>query len=131
MSAPSVFQKLRKLQGEGASACIIFEYDKRFAIYGDEFVFYDYNKPLDLPDRIAAHSFDIVVADPPYLSEECLQKTSETIRFLTRAKVLLCTGRRRLCANARGPGRSPPGVSGARGRLPWPPELPEPHFPYL
>ncbi|XP_040844293.1 EEF1A lysine methyltransferase 1 isoform X2 [Ochotona curzoniae] len=92
VSAPSVFQKLRELQGEGASACIIFEYDKRFAIYGDEFVFYDYNKPLDLPDRIAAHSFDIVVADPPYLSEECLQKTSETIRFLTRAKVLLCTG---------------------------------------
>ncbi|XP_038166513.1 EEF1A lysine methyltransferase 1 isoform X2 [Arvicola amphibius] len=91
VSAPSVYQKLRELHGEGISV-YIFEYDKRFAIYGEEFVFYDYNNPLDLPGRIAEHSFDIVVADPPYLSEECLRKTSETIRYLTRGKVLLCTG---------------------------------------
>ncbi|XP_057642616.1 EEF1A lysine methyltransferase 1 isoform X2 [Chionomys nivalis] len=91
VSAPSVYQKLRELHGEGISV-YIFEYDKRFAIYGEEFVFYDYNNPLDLPTRIAEHSFDIVVADPPYLSEECLRKTSETIRYLTRGKVLLCTG---------------------------------------
>lgn len=91
VSAPSVYQKLRELHGEGISV-YIFEYDKRFAIYGEEFVFYDYNNPLDLPGRIAEHSFDIVVADPPYLSEECLRKTSETIRYLTQGKVLLCTG---------------------------------------
>lgn len=91
VSAPSVYQKLRELHG-GDISVYIFEYDKRFAIYGEEFVFYDYNSPLDLPGRVAEHSFDIVVADPPYLSEECLRKTSQTIRFLTRGKVLLCTG---------------------------------------
>lgn len=91
VSAPSVYQKLRELHG-GDICVYIFEYDKRFAIYGEEFVFYDYNSPLDLPGRVAEHSFDIVVADPPYLSEECLRKTSQTIRFLTRGKVLLCTG---------------------------------------
>ncbi|XP_021494748.1 EEF1A lysine methyltransferase 1 [Meriones unguiculatus] len=91
VSAPSVYQKLRALHRQHVSAHI-FEYDRRFAIYGEEFIFYDYNHPLDLPGRIAAHSFDIVVADPPYLSEECLRKTSETIRFLTRGKILLCTG---------------------------------------
>ncbi|XP_059759290.1 EEF1A lysine methyltransferase 1 isoform X3 [Balaenoptera ricei] len=64
----------------------------RFAIYGEEFIFYDYNNPVDLPEKIAAHSFDIVIADPPYLSEECLRKTSETIKYLTRGKILLCTG---------------------------------------
>ncbi|XP_051016579.1 EEF1A lysine methyltransferase 1 [Acomys russatus] len=91
VSAPSVYQKLQELRREHVSACI-FEYDKRFAIYGEEFIFYDYNNPLDLPGRVTSHSFDIVVADPPYLSEECLRKTSETIRFLTQGKILLCTG---------------------------------------
>uniref|UniRef100_K7AG74 EEF1A lysine methyltransferase 1 n=1 Tax=Pan troglodytes TaxID=9598 RepID=K7AG74_PANTR len=91
VSAPSVYQKLRELCRENFSI-YIFEYDERFAMYGEEFIFYDYNNPLDLPERIAAHSFDIVIADPPYLSEECLRKTSETIKYLTRGKILLCTG---------------------------------------
>lgn len=93
VSAPSVYQKLRELHREDFSI-YIFEYDKRFAIYGEEFIFYDYNNPLDLPEKIAAHSFDIVIADPPYLSKECLRKTSETIKYLTQGKILLCTGRR-------------------------------------
>ncbi|XP_017714695.1 PREDICTED: protein-lysine N-methyltransferase N6AMT2 [Rhinopithecus bieti] len=91
VSAPSVYQKLRELCRENLTI-YIFEYDKRFAVYGEEFIFYDYNNPLDLPERIAAHSFDIVIADPPYLSEECLRKTTETIKYLTRGKILLCTG---------------------------------------
>ncbi|XP_045149974.1 EEF1A lysine methyltransferase 1 isoform X2 [Echinops telfairi] len=91
VSAPSVYQKLRQRHGQAVSV-YIFEYDRRFAVYGEEFIFYDYNKPLELPARIAAHSFDIVVADPPYLSEECLRKTSETIQYLAQGKILLCTG---------------------------------------
>ncbi|XP_008690343.1 EEF1A lysine methyltransferase 1 isoform X1 [Ursus maritimus] len=91
VSAPSVYQKLRTLHREDFSV-YIFEYDKRFAIYGEEFIFYDYNNPLDLPEKIAAHSFDIVIADPPYLSKECLGKMSETIKYLTQGKILLCTG---------------------------------------
>ncbi|XP_038617728.1 EEF1A lysine methyltransferase 1 [Tachyglossus aculeatus] len=91
VSAPSVYQKLRELSGENFSAYLL-EYDRRFAIYGEEFVFYDYNSPLNLPESMTAHSFDIVVADPPYLSEECLRKTAETVKYLTRGKILLCTG---------------------------------------
>ncbi|XP_006832028.1 PREDICTED: N(6)-adenine-specific DNA methyltransferase 2 [Chrysochloris asiatica] len=91
VSAPSVYQKLRELHREDLSV-YLFEYDKRFAIYGEEFVFYDYNNPLDLPQKIIAHSFDIVVADPPYLSEECLQKMAETAQYLSQGKILLCTG---------------------------------------
>lgn len=91
VSAPSVYQALRELHRDNIFVSI-FEYDRRFAMYGEEFVFYDYNNPLDLPDKITAHSFDIVIADPPYLSEECLRKTSETIKYLTRGKILLCTG---------------------------------------
>ncbi|PIO23205.1 Protein-lysine N-methyltransferase n6amt2 [Aquarana catesbeiana] len=91
VSAPSIYQKLKGLAGDDTSICLL-EYDRRFSVYGDDFIFYDYNNPLDLPDRLQPHSCDIVLADPPYLSEECLTKTAETIRYLTKGKILLCTG---------------------------------------
>lgn len=91
VSAPSVYQKLKELDSKDISACIL-EYDQRFSVYGTDYIFYDYNNPLNLPKNITAHSFDIVIADPPYLSEECIRKTSETIKYLTKGKILLCTG---------------------------------------
>ncbi|EYU38724.1 hypothetical protein MIMGU_mgv1a012685mg [Erythranthe guttata] len=72
----------------------LLEYDKRFEQYGTEFTFYDYNHPEDLPSSLK-HSFPIVVADPPYLSKECLEKVAEAIRFLSipgESYVLLLTG---------------------------------------
>ncbi|XP_074917768.1 EEF1A lysine methyltransferase 1 isoform X3 [Chelonoidis abingdonii] len=91
VSAPSVYQKLKEQDDKDFSVCIL-EYDKRFSVYGEEFIFYDYNNPLNLPRNLIPHSFDIVLADPPYLSEECLRKTAETIKYLTKGKILLCTG---------------------------------------
>ncbi|XP_069828142.1 EEF1A lysine methyltransferase 1 [Dendropsophus ebraccatus] len=91
VSAPSVYQKLKGLVGDDVTVYLL-EYDRRFSVYGNDFVFYDYNNPLDLPDRLQQHSFDIVLADPPYLSEECLRKTTQTIQFLSKEKILLCTG---------------------------------------
>jgi hypothetical protein len=37
-------------------------------------------------------NFDVVLADPPYLSDECLAKTAVTIRYLAAGKIILCTG---------------------------------------
>ncbi|XP_060626936.2 EEF1A lysine methyltransferase 1 [Anolis sagrei] len=91
VSAPSIYQKLKEQNNDDFSTCIL-EYDQRFSVYGAEYVFYDYNDPLNLPATLQEHSFDIVLADPPYLSEECLRKTAETIKYLTKGKVLLCTG---------------------------------------
>ncbi|XP_071990379.1 EEF1A lysine methyltransferase 1 isoform X1 [Engystomops pustulosus] len=91
VSAPSVYQKLKGLVADDMTVCLL-EYDRRFSVYGDDFIFYDYNKPLELPERLLQHSFDLVLADPPYLSEECLHKTAETIHYLTKEKILLCTG---------------------------------------
>ncbi|ETE73661.1 Exportin-4 [Ophiophagus hannah] len=91
VSAPSVYQKLKGQDCQGFSTCIL-EYDQRFSVYGTEYIFYDYNSPLKLPAHLEAHSFDIVLADPPYLSEECLKKIAETIKYLTKGKILLCTG---------------------------------------
>ena len=69
----------------------LFEYDKRFAAFGDKFVFYDYKSPLGVPKELGS-SFDVVLADPPFLSDECLTKTAVTIKFLTKHKIILCTG---------------------------------------
>ncbi|PON82407.1 Protein-lysine N-methyltransferase Efm [Trema orientale] len=72
----------------------LLEYDKRFEQYGSEFTFYDYNQPGELPLELK-HAFDVVVADPPYLSKECLEKVADTISYLTRSSessLLLLTG---------------------------------------
>ncbi|XP_069011152.1 EEF1A lysine methyltransferase 1 [Embiotoca jacksoni] len=94
VSAPSVYQKLKQgsVDGSDRVSAVVLEYDRRFATYGDDFVFYDYNEPLCLPARVAPRSFDVVLADPPYLSEECLSKVAQTIQYLSKGKVLLCTG---------------------------------------
>ncbi|XP_018595462.1 EEF1A lysine methyltransferase 1 [Scleropages formosus] len=90
VSTPSVYQKLKQRRADVLP--VLLEYDRRFSIYGEEFVFYDYSNPLFLPPEVTAHSFDMVIADPPYLSQECLSKVAVTVRFLTKGKVLLCTG---------------------------------------
>uniref|UniRef100_A0A023F731 Protein-lysine N-methyltransferase n=1 Tax=Triatoma infestans TaxID=30076 RepID=A0A023F731_TRIIF len=89
ISCPTLYKEVKKK----CETCevILFEYDKRFAAYGSDFHYYDYKSPLDVP-RTFANYFDVVVADPPFLSEECLTKTAVTIKFLTRKKIILCTG---------------------------------------
>ena len=92
LCSPTLYKKLLEIKPEGCEAKV-FEYDRRFSVFGEDFVFYDYKKPLDLPASVTEHSFDIVVADPPFLSEECLRKTAETIKYLGKEKIILCTGK--------------------------------------
>lgn len=94
LSAPSVYQKLKQgvVDGSDRVSAVVLEFDRRFAAYGQDFIFYDYNDPLRLPADVAPQSFDVVLADPPYLSEECLSKVAKTIKYLSKSKVLLCTG---------------------------------------
>ena len=91
VSCPTLYAKLLELKSSEHHV-ILLEYDSRFQKYGDGFVQYDYRKPLDLPAELQEGSFGLVVADPPFLSEECLSKTSQTIRHLTKDRILLCTG---------------------------------------
>ncbi|KAI6696593.1 hypothetical protein NL676_016712 [Syzygium grande] len=67
----------------------LLEYDKRFERYGSDFTFYDYNQPEELPTEMK-HAFQVIVADPPYLSGECLEKVAQTISFLSRSQTLTC-----------------------------------------
>ncbi|GLV46648.1 uncharacterized protein CBL_11509 [Carabus blaptoides fortunei] len=87
VSSPTLYKKMK----EKYTNVTIFEFDERFAAYGNDFVFYDYKSPLSIPRELGS-SFDIVIADPPFLSEECLTKTAVTIKFLTKNKMIICTG---------------------------------------
>ncbi len=91
VSCPTLYSKLISIKPSHCQVTLL-EYDRRFEKYGDDFVFYDYNNPLDIPDKLGQTTFDLVVADPPYLSEECFSKTAETVKFLSKDKILLCTG---------------------------------------
>ncbi|XP_017285634.1 EEF1A lysine methyltransferase 1 isoform X1 [Kryptolebias marmoratus] len=94
VSAPSVYQKLKQgvVDGSDRVSAIVLEYDRRFSTYGEDFIFYDYNEPLALSSSVAPQSFDVVLADPPYLSKECLSKVAQTVKYLSKGKALLCTG---------------------------------------
>ena len=85
-----MYNRLRQLKPDSCKA-VILEFDKRFAKYGEDFIFYDYNEPLAFEETLK-HSFDMVVVDPPFLSDECLTKVAETVKFLGKGKTLLCTG---------------------------------------
>ena len=80
----------------------LLEYDKRFAtVAGSDFVYYDYKSPMSFGQISTNNSevcfrelFDMVIADPPFLSEECATKTSVTVKYLAKkdAQLLYCTG---------------------------------------
>ncbi len=90
VSCPTLYHRLRDMKPESMTLHVL-EYDTRFEKFGNDFVFYDYNKPLELAKDME-HSCDLVVVDPPFLSEECLTKTAITVRFMAKEKILLCTG---------------------------------------
>lgn len=94
ISCPTVYFALRRhlmKTGDSVGSVKLFEFDKRFSRVGKDFVFFDYKVPLDIP-RELRERFDLVFADPPFLSEECLTKTAVTIKFLAKGKIVLCTG---------------------------------------
>lgn len=73
----------------------IFEYDRRFASYGDDFVYYDFNE-ADNPECLQEFQnyFDLVIVDPPFLSEECMKKISTIVKKVVKAdgKIIFCSG---------------------------------------
>ncbi|KAK9699305.1 hypothetical protein RND81_08G166100 [Saponaria officinalis] len=92
IACPTLFAYLKKMYPN--MSVQLFEFDKRFQQYGNDFTFYDYNLPEELPQEMK-HTYQIVVADPPYLSEECLEKVAQTIAFLAQPRkffLLLLTG---------------------------------------
>ena len=83
ISCPTAFRALKRLAPERADV-FCFEYDRRFGqLWGNEFVFYDCHKPLDLPLELHG-SFDALIADPPYLNPDTMQSFGQTLQLLSR-----------------------------------------------
>lgn len=93
LSCPSLYESIKAANADGTVH--IFEYDKRFAAYGSDFVHYDYNKgsSADYMQEFS-NSFDLVIADPPFLSEECIEKIGNIIKNIAKSngRIVLCSG---------------------------------------
>ncbi|KAG0264822.1 EEF1A lysine methyltransferase 1 [Actinomortierella ambigua] len=96
ISAPTAYVKLMSLKPHNKANTYLFEYDTRFGVYGKQFIHYDYSNPTQfrLADKLKG-KVDYIVVDPPFLSDECCDKTLSTVRNLLNpngGKVLMCTG---------------------------------------
>ncbi|CAG2011884.1 unnamed protein product, partial [Fusarium graminearum] len=76
VSTPSVFialkNRLRFWPVEDRPKLVLFEHDHRFSVF-PEFVFYDFQRPLQLPLNLKG-SLDSVIIDPPFFSNDCQTK---------------------------------------------------------
>ncbi|VDP03144.1 unnamed protein product [Soboliphyme baturini] len=89
--SPTVFIKLKETFCCDSVKFILFEFDRRFAKYGSEFVFYDCNGSLDELSNFQ-NTCDVVIADPPFLSKNCMRNIFQAIQLITRGKFIICTG---------------------------------------
>ncbi|XP_068150652.1 protein-lysine N-methyltransferase CG9154 [Drosophila tropicalis] len=94
LSCPSLYKNIKDIHDK----VHIFEYDRRFEAYGSDFVHYDFNCIDQNADYLKTHhnSYDLIIADPPFLSQECMEKMSQIILKLQRknseAKLIFCSG---------------------------------------
>lgn len=65
LSTPSVYFSLKNPDVIKNSRC--FEYDRKFDLGDGGFVFYDFQKPENLPIEYK-NSFDMLVIDPPFVT---------------------------------------------------------------
>ncbi|KAF4463579.1 NADH-ubiquinone oxidoreductase 40 kDa subunit mitochondrial [Fusarium albosuccineum] len=87
------------LQGQDMVAdspkLVLFEHDHRFNVF-PEFVFYDFQRPLQIPGELKG-SLDSIIIDPPFFSNDCQTKFALTARWLLKTaspRVIVCTGER-------------------------------------
>ncbi|KAI0579344.1 N-6 adenine-specific DNA methyltransferase 2 [Pyrenophora tritici-repentis] len=102
VSAPSAFIQLKNLLNSGEVKCRpqikLLEFDDRFAVF-KEFVRYDFEKAIQLPAEMKG-AFDVIICDPPFLSQDCQTKAALTVRWLAKSwtqdslRLVVCTGER-------------------------------------
>ena len=66
LSTPSIFFSLKNK--ELRANCVLFDLDPQWTNL-DNYVIYDFNKPDELPEELAA-DFDYAVIDPPFITHE-------------------------------------------------------------
>ena len=92
VSTPSIFFSL-PLEVQQKHA-VVFDFDQQFAEKTENFVFYDFNHPVQMLDsnKDLQHSFDVLVIDPPFITEEVWTKYAQTATALLKpGGKLICT----------------------------------------
>ncbi|KAJ3329674.1 EEF1A lysine methyltransferase 1 [Blyttiomyces sp. JEL0837] len=89
VSAPSAYVQLLKLEDPTKNHTFyVLEFDRRFSVFGEDFVFFDFNNPTDLDEKSGSrplhNSIDTIIADPPFLSPDCWNKTAQCVRWLAK-----------------------------------------------
>ena len=79
LSTPSIFFSMSE---ELQKVSKVFDYDKKWES-DPGFVFYDYNKPEEVPKDLLK-SFDLVVVDPPFIVREVWEKYAVTCKLLLK-----------------------------------------------
>eukprot|EP00941_MAST-03F_sp_MAST-3F-sp1_P000943 g943.t1 len=87
LSTPSIYFSLpQELQNKGK----VFDFDEQWKSHSG-FVKYDFNHPTVFPSELQ-HSFDFIIIDPPFITEEVWRKYAETAKLLLKKEgKLLCT----------------------------------------
>ena len=86
LCAPSLYRAYLRNKDELDDLNIaLFEFDKRFSVFGEGFNFYDLNKPLEIEEK-HHKKYDIIVADPPFLNKETVQKVAQSMKLLSNGE---------------------------------------------
>ncbi|GMH46058.1 hypothetical protein BSKO_14022 [Bryopsis sp. KO-2023] len=80
LSTPSVYFSLAKASQLQANSRL-FDFDKQFS-RDPRFVFYDFQSPGDVPKELH-NTFDCVVIDPPFITQEVWENYVATARLLS------------------------------------------------
>ncbi|KXJ70368.1 hypothetical protein RP20_CCG023905 [Aedes albopictus] len=92
LSSPSLYHHVKEV----VDNVTLFEFDQRFASIGEDFKHFDYNRATeDGYLEEFRESFDLIIADPPFLSEECIEKMGTVVRRIAKpdCRTVLCSGR--------------------------------------
>lgn len=79
VSTPSVYFSLPP---DLKAVSKVLDYDRNFA-RDPNYVFYDFNSPLELPESLQA-AFDVLVIDPPFITKEVWERYASTARWLLK-----------------------------------------------
>ena len=94
VSCPSVMYPLARADaGAGAARAavaaraVLLEIDRRFAgAFGERFAYFDYNRLDELPATLRGEC-DVVLVDPPYVSDECVGAFAVAATRLARSPI--------------------------------------------
>lgn len=98
LSCPSMFKSIKNVVQDSSSIVRLFEFDTRFSVFGEDFVHYDYRDLIKNEETLFKtfdKYFDIIFADPPFLSEECFESVTNIIKKIMKddADLIVCSGK--------------------------------------